>query len=248
MITRFISYALGISLVLLMGCGNSGQPSIDTSPNASNISGSVFLYGEGTERVDNSGMTVTVENSDPVRSAATGTDGKFVIADVPLGNHTLVFSKSGYGTFKMFDVAHVADDRPTVITAIPSLGAFSSTEVTGLAATVSGESVVIEATTTPAGNAGNSRYLRFFLDTDPDVSNVLYTVYSAAFVSKSNPFEKTFTKAELQAMGFTSGTTVYIRVYGDSYWSNQYDDPGLDRHVFPNLNTNSVAAVSVTIP
>lgn len=248
MITRFISYVIGISLALLMGCGNSGQPSIDTSPNASNISGSVFLYGEGTERVDNSGMTVTVENSDPVRSATTGTDGKFVIADVPLGNHTLVFSKSGYGTFKMFDVAHVADDRPTVITTIPSLGAFSSTEVTGLVATVSGESVVIEATTTPAGNAGNSRYLRFFLDTDPDVSNVRYAVYSAAFIAKSNPFEKTFTKADLLAMGFTSGTTVYIRAYGDSYWSNQYDDPGLGRRVFPNLNTNTVAAVSVVLP
>lgn len=242
------TFLLLLSLVFLAGCKKDDDPAVDTVPNAADISGSVFLYSEGTDRVANDGMTVAVANVDPARSAVTDASGKFVIKDVPLGTHILTFSKSGYGTYKMFDIAHVKDDQTTAITTIPSLGAVSSTQVTALTANVSGGEVSIQATTTPAGSANSSRYVRLFMHTAANASSVFYTAYSPTFVARINPYVKTYTKAELNAMGFASGTTVFVRVYGDSYWSNQFDDPGLDKRVFPNLNPNSAAAVSFVVP
>lgn len=239
---------LAIAAVAAGSCKKDDDPAVDAVPNASDISGSVFLYGEGTDRVANDGMTVTVANVDPVRSAVTDTRGKFVIKDVPLGTHILTFTKSGYGTYKLFDVAHVADDKITAIATIPSLGAASTTQVTALTATVAAGEVSLQATTNPAGSANSSRYVRFFLHPAANVSSVFYTVYSPTFVARINPFVKTYTKAELNAMGFASGSTVFVRVYGDSYWSNQYDDPGLDKRVFPNLNSNAAAAASFIVP
>lgn len=239
---------LSLTLALFGSCNNDDDPDVDPSPNASDISGSVFLYGEGIDRAPNEGMTVTVENSNPVKSAVTDSDGKFLIKDVPLGTHNLVFTKNGYGTFKMFDIVHVTDNRPTAITSIPSLGTVSTTQVTQLTAAVAATEVTVEATTNPAGNTGNTRYVRFFLHNASNVNDVFHSVYSPTFVSRMNPYVKTYSKSELNAMGFASGSTVFVRVYGDSYWSNQYDDPGLDRRVFPNLNPNAAAAVSFVVP
>ena len=244
---RVLAFVLTCT-VLATSCNTNDDPAVDIAPNASDISGSVFLYGEGTERTSNEGMTVTVENSNPVKSATTDANGRFLIKDVPLGTHNLIFTKSGYGTFKMFDIAHVADDRPTAVTAIPSLGTLSTTQITALTALTVGSEVTIEATTNPAGNTGNSRYVRFFLHNAANVSDVFHTVYSPTLVSRSNPFVKTYTRTELNAMGFASGSTVFVRVYGDSYWSNQYDDPGLDRRIFPNLNPTTVTAASFVVP
>ncbi|HAC24968.1 MAG TPA: carboxypeptidase regulatory-like domain-containing protein [Cytophagales bacterium] len=239
---------LSLTLALFGSCNNDDDPDVDASPDASDISGAVFLYGEGISRAPNEGMTVTIENSNPVKAAITDSEGKFLIKDVPLGTHNLVFTKSGYGTFRLFDIVHVTDNRPTNITAIPSLGTVSTTQVTALTASVVAGEVKIEATTNPGGSIGNTRYVRLFMHNLQNVSDVFHTVYSPNFTSRMNPFIKTYTKAELNAMGFASGTTVYVRVYGDSYWSNQYDDPGLDRRVFPNLNPNAAAAVSFVVP
>jgi hypothetical protein len=214
--------------MLLGSCYTSNDPAADT-PNAADITGSVFLYDEGVNRVANDGMTVTVENSNPVKSALTDAEGKFVIKDVPLGNHDLVFTKNGYGTFKLFDVVHAIDNSPTVITSIPSLGKVSTTQVTAISASVAANVVTVEATTSPAGSMASTRYVRFFLHTSANVSDVFHSVYLPTFVSRINPY-------------------VYARVYGDSYWSNQYDDPGLDRRVFPNLNDKAAAAVSFVVP
>ncbi|MFM8833777.1 MAG: carboxypeptidase regulatory-like domain-containing protein, partial [Cytophagales bacterium] len=131
---------------------------------------------------------------------------------------------------------------------IPSLGAISTTQVTSLNSSVTANLVTIEATTSPAGSMASTRYLRFFLHSAANVSDVFYSAYLPTLVSRINPYVKTFTKAELNALGFASGTTVYVRVYGDSYWSNQYDDPELDRRVFPNLNDKAASAVSFVVP
>jgi hypothetical protein len=57
-----------------------------------------------------------------------------------------------------------------------------------------------------------------------------------------------FTASELYAMGFSTGQTVFIKLYGDSYQSNDYDDPLTGKTVFPNLNQASAAAISFIMP
>lgn len=242
------SKLLLVACLSLVSCYSGNDPSADATPNAADVTGSVFLYDEGVSRVANDNLTVMVENSNPMKSALTDAEGRFVIPDVPLGTFNLVFKKNGYGTFKLFDVVHTADNRPTVLSSIPSLGAISTTQVTSLNSSVTANLVTIEATTSPAGSMASTRYLRFFLHSAANVSDVFYSAYLPTLVSRINPYVKTFTKAELNALGFASGTTVYVRVYGDSYWSNQYDDPELDRRVFPNLNDKAASAVSFVVP
>ncbi|MFM7853976.1 MAG: hypothetical protein ACKO96_19150, partial [Flammeovirgaceae bacterium] len=78
---------LAVVSQVLGSCYSNNDPSADATPNAADITGSVFLYDEGVSRVANESMTVTVENSNPVKSAVTDAEGKFVIQDVPLGTH-----------------------------------------------------------------------------------------------------------------------------------------------------------------
>jgi hypothetical protein len=67
-------------------------------------------------------------------------------------------------------------------------------------------------------------------------------------VSQINPYEVTLSQNDLLNAGFSSGQTLYVKAYGDSFWSNEYFDPELDRKVFPNLNKNAAAAVSFVVP
>jgi len=49
-------------------------------------------------------------------------------------------------------------------------------------------------------------------------------------------------------MGFASGSTVYVKIYGESFYGNDYDEPNQNIRVFPNLNLDSAEAVSFEVP
>ncbi len=107
---------------------------------------------------------------------------------------------------------------------------------------------MFSVTTDPGGNNANTRYFRFFLSTDSNVSNENYSYHSPGLISQINPNEFMLTPEDFTNYGFSSGETVYMRVYGESYWTNEYEDPNLGRTIFPNLNMNTVDAVSFVIP
>jgi len=238
-----------LSLILLGTFACSKDSSIEPDPiTKANIVGSVNLYDEGTLPMDNAGMTVTIEGSSPQISTTTDQDGKFRLMDVPYGDYSLRYEKEGYGTYRLFNLAHFGGNDFTSISKSPSLGQISMTQVTQLTANVSGTDVIISATTSPAGNTGNRRYIRLFYGTDSDVSSENYSSFSETMLSQINPKDLTITQAKLIDMGFTSGQKVYVKVYGTSFWSNSYDDPNLNRRVFPNLNGTHANAVSFVMP
>lgn len=231
---------LGIS-----SCSKDEDPTPDPITKA-NITGSVNLYDEGTTQIDNSNMTVKVEGTTPSISATTDANGDFILADVPFGTYTILYEKSGFGTFKKFDIEHV--NNATAILNTPSIGEISTTQITNLQANVSGNDIIISVTTNPAGSNGNTRYVRYFLSTDSNVSNENYTYFSPGLVSQINPKEITLSNNDLTSAGFSTGETVFVKVYGDSFWSNEYDDLDLGRNVFPNLNMTSNNSVSFIVP
>ena len=248
---RIIRFFLFVSIFLLaMACSKkNGNPSTPATPFDAPVSGEVILYDEATLPVDKSGMTVSVDSTFPPSSSVTGTNGRFSIPFIAFGTKTLVFEKAGYGTYKMFNISHAYNNGAgTVLTTIPSLGKLSSTAITGLTASVASGIVTVSITSNPGGNSSSPKYIRLFLNSRPSVSNTNYLKVFDAFVARINPFEKTFSKAELNALGFSSGTTVYVRTYGDSFWSNSYDDPVIGRTIFPNLNMSTVAAASFIVP
>lgn len=237
---------LTLSLLLIIGftsCSNDENSTPDPITSA-DITGSVNLYDEGITQIANDGMTVKIEGTSIITTTAI--DGKFTLTDVPFGTHTLVYEKTGYGTFKRFNVEHKGN---TFIPDAPSLGQNSTTSITNL--TVSSSTnfpVIIGATTNPSGSQGDTRYIRYFFSTDSNISSDNYENVLGTFPAQINPFKLNLSQDSIDALGFTSGTTVYVKCYGESFWSNQYDDPDTGTTVFPNLNSNTVATVSFIVP
>lgn len=239
---------LTLSLIILLGissCAKDDVPDADPITKA-NITGAVNLYDEGTTQIDNSNMFIRVEGTIPEISATTDANGDFTLLDVPFGTYTLIYEKSGFGTLKKFDIEH--ENNASLILNTPSMGEISTTEITNLEANVSGNDIIISVTTNPAGSNGNARYVRYFLSTDSNVSSENYTYFSPGLVSQINPKEITLSNTDLTSAGFSSGETVFVKVYGDSFWSNEYLNPDLGRNVFPNLNMTSTDAASFIVP
>lgn len=237
---------LFLALFFMVACSkNNGS---DPAPTKASISGSVILYDAGTNLLDKSGMKVSVEGTSPLISTTTENAGKFTLADVPFGTYTLVYEKAGYGTSKKSGIEHKNTGSSTVITTIPSFGQTSATTVTALTAEVVGTDVLVNATTDPAGNSSNRRYLRFFYSSAGNVSNTSYNNYSAIYIAQINPYTHTLSKSDLNSMGFVPGTTAYIRAYGESFWSNDYLDITNGKTVFPNLNSTTTNPVSFVVP
>jgi len=231
-----------LMVVLIGSCSKSDSPTNSTS---GNITGSVNLYDEGIVSESNEGMTVSIEGISPSVSAITNTEGKFLLVNVPFGTYTLVYSKAGYGTYKKFNVVHQANSLGyTYLTDQMSLGKLSTTTVNDLKAELDGDNLILTITT--GGDLSKRRYIRRFYHNTPAVSSLIYTVDNGVTVLLPYSTQAIVSKSELNALGFASGTPLWIKVYGESFWSNVFIESGAT--VFPNLNAASADAVMVQVP
>jgi hypothetical protein len=198
------------------------------------ISGSVSLYDDGVTMVSDSGMLVSIEGSNPLVSATTDANGDFRLEEVEKGTYTLSYSKTGYGTYKIFGVDHTTND-PTIITMTPSLGQKSATQVSMTQANVINDTVVITANTNPAGNIGTSVYTRLLFSKNSNLGAMNFEYFTPVYVSNNNPISIRFSAAELISFGFQKGDKIYVNVSGESFWGNDYFDPNMGHQIFPNL-------------
>lgn len=232
----------GLLLHFAGACGEEDDPL--PNPPSADISGQIKLFDEGTNEVSGSGMTVSAEG---LRiEDLTDAEGRFQLTDVLLGPVVLVYEKSGYGTFKNF----INDfDEDLNLTQVPSLGKVSQTNV--ITNSVSTDGMEVRITSVTNGTNTPLRYLRYFFSTNSDVSSESYDAFIMRAVESDpgvNPAVFTISGQDLNDLGFASGSTVYARVYGDSYYSNDYDDPVLGRRVFPNLKEETAQSVQFEVP
>lgn len=209
------------------------------------LTGSVTLYNERDSLVASDGMTISIEGTS--LSTITGTDGKFAFSDLPFNTYNFIYSKTGYGTFKLFKFRYSVDS-PFAVIPNQLLGESSGTTVTSLTTTVTTDSVLISYRVSPEPTSTQKASIRLFFSTDAAVSSTQYMGFSKISIFGHSPSHTGFTKTDFYDMGFTSGQTIYVRCYGDSYFSNTYGDPVSSIKIFPNVNTTTVGAESFVLP
>lgn len=237
-----------ILVLFFSACSKSATNNIPTD---GKFMGSVQPWDDKSTALNSKiGITVSI---DYPGSFTTTTDilGKYSFDNLDFDKYDLSFSKPGYGTYRIFSFAHnynvAFPDAPTIVPTI-QFGKISTTTISSFSflknnfGGLPGVSFLVSTSPTPT--ITNKSYVRYFLSTSASVSSTNYTAYSPVRGLITNSATEGFTNDELRGFGFSKGQTIYVKAYGESLKSNDYDDPNLRRRIFPNLNSKTVAAIS----
>jgi hypothetical protein len=233
-----------LSIFIISSCSKEND-SISNPKTIADIIGIVDLFDENIN-IPDSGMHVKIEGLQPEFSATSDLNGKYILQGIPFGTYTLIYEKQGFGTFKNFGVEHNNTGSSTILS--NGLSKISTTEVINLDAVSYEFQINISFKIYPAGSNNDIRYVRLFYGDSSSVSDENYTYFTPKLSLKYDQFELTLSQNDFIEMGFSSNTTVFIKIYGDTYFSNDYYDQDLGIFVFPNLNKNSADAVSFIVP
>ena len=253
LITKLLTILLSVAAVLFVtSCDDENPPSI---PTIGNLIGSVQTFDDKTASTgDNVGVLITASNlTGQTFTATTNNLGRYTFDDLPFDNYQFEISKDGYGTLRVFGISHVktSDGSSTNVQNI-TFGKKSTTTVTKLSFRnflYNGEvGVSFEFGLSPVPTPSNRAFVRYFLGDFADVSNTKFKAKSDVINFSNLSANTGFTREKLLEMGFTSGQTVFVRMYGESFISNNWEDPTSGLEVFPNINPNTVAAVSFIVP
>lgn len=211
--------------------------------------GVVYLFDQfGGAMSSDSGMTVTA-NPGGVNSVSNSA-GQYTLPGLKTGVYTIGFSASGFGTFLQPRVGFVGGGTTQV--APVNLAQKSTATISGLSATpnVAGDSIIV-AGTIDAPPAGVTRSVRLFFSTSstPSASVGAYTVTTVKTGFAASPFTYRLTGADIESLrnNFSSGSTVNVVAYGDSFYENSYEDSTTGQTVYPNVSAPSNVA-SFTMP
>lgn len=248
---HFIALTILASIALLISCKKESNTS--GKPLSGKLMGTVQAWDDKLlNNADAAGVKVTITNLSNV-STLTDATGKYSFENLAFDTYDLEFSKTGHGTYRVFGITHTYNASSTY-TQVPlvGFGKFSTTTVTALSVngnTINGEpGVSFNYGISPAPSVASRAFVRYFLSTSPAVSYSDYMAFSDV-INFSNLSNITgFSQSQLIGMGFTSGQTVYVKMYGDSFRSNDYINPNSGKTIFPNINPTAAAAVSFIVP
>jgi len=243
---RTFSLLLISIAVVLFSCKKDSEVSANSS---GKLNGTIQTWDDKLNSInDASGITVTITNL-PNTTTTTDANGRFSFDMLPYDTYDLLLSKTGYGSKKIIGLSHAS-----ATTSIPVIGFGKTSTTTVTAFSVSGntfngeQGVSFNYAFSPAPTTNNRSFVRYFFSNSASVSNSNYTAYSSLRSYSSNISFAGFTNGELAALGFTSGQTIFVKAYGDSFQSNDYTEPNTGLRIFPNLNSISPAAVSFVMP
>lgn len=200
-----------------------------------NLAGKVNLFDDLEGALSDSGMTVYILDSNPLVSDVTDENGNYSLDNLIFGSYTLVYSKQGYGTF-LQSVLHADDCQLTNTMPEYYLGERSTTTITSFTTTTIPSGVKLNIGIFPEGSSEEARYVRVFYSNQSDVSNSSYDFQSGLIEMTEANYTITLNIGDIHGMGFQTGETVYCKVYGDSFHSNEYFDFDIEGLYYPNTN------------
>jgi len=255
---KLFTVFISCSLLLFHACKKSSieQPGLE-------LKSSALLFDESGRSVDNSGMIVSVENSNPLISTATDFRGNFVLPlDPALTSFTLVYSKPQFGTFKRYFTKDGSgklyywdlNNKFQTDQTIEELGNISTVTINSFHAKIIGDTLKITCNISSLNNFGEKYIL---ILTQKDLPGISINTVDKTRINWSHKIavkngDNTFNfclKCSAICNDWVSGNTIYLTAYGDSYYSNSYVDRSNNNLILPNLNVNSsLTPVSIVMP
>ena len=222
-IRRVLAFAAVMGIILLVA-NSCKKDEVTTPDNLGTIAGIVTDDNEGTPIA---GVTVTVSDIDG--TVSTGSDGKYTFANVPIANHTVVFSKTGWQTISTtitasrFNADKVATVNVTMINAAAKITG-TITDAKNGNVPLGGVTVAIQAVgETTSGNDG-----KYVLD-NLVVDNYTVTFSKANYVtitrtvSKADFIDGTATvDVEMGGLELLRGKTAADLATADKWYYNEY--------------------------
>lgn len=232
-------------IYLFTGCSTSDdEPPVSQSTTSGPISGQVRLFDANGNSLDSDGMRIRIGGT--LFDEFSDTNGRFDFRNIPFDLLNIEFSKEGFGTFYL-EVDHdkTVSEGGTVLETL-NLGEFSQTITFNETVERSGDDILVTLSTLPVGNATNPVYASVFLSKNDLVSNDNnYAVKGPIpFQAGQTQNQVRITSSELRELGFNEGESVYLRIYGDSFYSNAY--PGLTGMIHPNVSTSESPVFTIT--
>jgi len=239
---------LSISAVVILSCKKTQIENPTSEPELKAV---VMRYDEGSKMIDNSGVKVSIENSNPEISATTDVQGNF---SLPLKNvpelFTVAFEKEGVGTYKKYFKKSGADlysegpngDYGLIIgTQTYHIGSKSSVIVNDLSAEVVNGKLKLNFDISSPNTTGG-KYVRVLLQKDlPSLSlgtvlKSIKNIGSTLSVQNGNNSFEFCMSCFMSCHEYATGDKIYITAYGDALVSNWYTDLQSGQWTFPNLN------------
>ncbi len=213
-------------------------------PLTDNVVGFVTLFDStGNKTGNNSGVTVTVENTN--NSATTDNTGKYVLNNVHIGEFCLVYTKTGYGTWKRYSSLNAAGGSSpyylSMVSLYPACGAKISSFAIKDSSDINGNNYkIITGALNPAANNLNPIRILFAFG-----KNASFTYGNASYAYVTTAYSGTFSYVlynyELQEIQANCGNIVYLKAYAfyTYFTENEYYDPETGIEVNPSLGPAS---------
>ena len=259
-ISKFVCVVFGAA-VLLTGCkGKDGDPGPagangavgPSGPSGQNLTGNIFGFVTSVDEYSNAtaknGITVTLDGVTPAATATTNADGRYEFVGVRNGTYNMTFSRAGLATFRRLGIAHVGGDQPTFLgtTTIAANSTTSLGTVTSFIQPNNNVALSIPFTNAGAPAGSNFRFVAYLsASSGTTAANGIPLVLPPA---TNSPLNVGIPRATLNSLGFASGTTVYLVVYGAPSFLTGYTDPLTGRFVYVGLTAAPSNQVSFVVP
>jgi hypothetical protein len=239
-----------LALLILAALMFTGCEKSETGPGLKGtIKGRVSTFNEfGNQTFDNNNISIQLEGSDPLISAASDDSGKFEINEIPTGTYDLVLSKEGYGNYIMQGFQVVGGNEPFYLFHL-YLVEKSSTVIEDLSMEVVNDSeIYVKGIVTYRQNEllSSSPAIIFFIHNANNPSEINYSqVQQLTFSGESGT--QLFWGLYLDRALFPSGSKIFVIAYGRAMFDTMYYDILSNKYYYTNLGTGSNIA-TITIP